>query len=93
MLTAIVLISADVDRIPEVAQAIADLDGVSEVYSVTGDTDLIAIVRVRNHDELAEVIADGVNKIPGITRTLTNLAFRTYSADDLDHAFDLGLGD
>ena len=93
MITTIVFVKADVARIPEVAEAIAALDGVSEVYSVTGDTDLIAIVRVRNHDELAEVIADGVNKIPGITRTLTNLAFRTYSADDLDHAFDLGLGD
>ncbi|NKX93181.1 Lrp/AsnC family transcriptional regulator [Sanguibacter hominis ATCC BAA-789] len=93
MITAFVMIDAIPAQIPEVAAAVTAIDGVSEVYSVTGDTDLIAIVRVRNHDELAEVIADGVNKIPGITRTLTNLAFRTYSADDLDHAFDLGLGD
>ena len=58
MLSAIVLISAEVDRIPEVAAAIAELKGVSEVYSVTGDVDLIAVVRVRHHDELADVIAD-----------------------------------
>ena len=93
MITAFVMIDAIPAQIPEVAAAVTAIDGVSEVYSVTGDTDLIAIVRVRNHDELAEVIADGVNKIPGITRTLTNLAFRTYSADDLDPAFDLGLDD
>ena len=93
MLTAFVMIDAIPAQIPEVAAAVTAIDGVSEVYSVTGDTDLIAIVRVRSNDDLAVVIADGINKVPGITRTLTNLAFRTYSADDLDHAFDLGLGD
>ena len=65
MITAIVLITADVDRIPEVAQEIADLDGVTEVYSVTGDADLIAMVRVREHEELADVIADRLNKVDG----------------------------
>ncbi|MDX6198663.1 MAG: hypothetical protein QOJ79_1814, partial [Actinomycetota bacterium] len=57
MITAIVNVNCAVDRIPEVAQAIADLDGVSEVYSVAGDVDLVAMVRVRQHDELHEVIA------------------------------------
>ena len=57
MISAIVLINAEVDRIPEVAQAIAELDGVSEVYSVAGDVDLIAMVRVRAHEDLADVIA------------------------------------
>lgn len=93
MLTAIVMIDATPAQISDVAFAVTAIKGVSEVYSVTGDTDLIAIVRVPNHDDLAAVIADGINKIPGILRTQTNLAFRTYSASDLDEAFSLGLGD
>ena len=84
MITAIVLISADVDRIPEVAQEIADIDGVTEVYSVAGDADLIAMVRVRAHEELADVIADRLNKTAGVTGTATHIAFRTYSSHDLD---------
>jgi DNA-binding Lrp family transcriptional regulator len=93
VISAIVLISAEVDRIPEVAAAIADLLGVSEVYSVTGDVDLIAIVRVRQHDELADVIADQLNKVSGVTGTETHIAFRTYSRHDLESAFSLGLDD
>lgn len=93
MISAIVLISAEVDRIPEVAAAIADLKGVSEVYSVTGDVDLIAIVRVRHHDELADVIADQLNKVSGVLGTQTHIAFRTYSKHDLEAAFSLGLDD
>ena len=91
MITAIVLISADVDRIPEVAQEIAELDGVSEVYSVAGDADLIAMVRVREHEQLHDVIADKLNKVPGVTATATHIAFRTYSRHDLEAAFSLGL--
>ena len=93
MISAIVLINAEVDRIPEVAQAIAELDGVSEVYSVTGDVDLIAMVRVRAHEELADVIADRLNKVDGVTGTSTHIAFRTYSRHDLEAAFSLGLDD
>ncbi len=91
MITAIVLITADVDRIPEVAQEIAAIEGVTEVYSVAGDADLIAIVRVRHHDELADVIADRLNKVVGVTGTNTHIAFRTYSSHDLEAAFSLGL--
>jgi DNA-binding Lrp family transcriptional regulator len=91
MITAIVLVNADVDKIPEVAQAIADLDGVTEVYSVTGDADLIAMVRVREHEELADVIADRLNKVPGVLSTSTHIAFRAYSSHDLEAAFSLGL--
>ena len=93
MISAIVLISAEVDRIPEVAAAIADLNGVSEVYSVTGDVDLIAIVRVRHHEQLADVIADQLNKVSGVLGTQTHIAFRTYSKHDLEAAFSLGLDD
>ena len=93
MISAIVLISAEVGRIPEVAAAIAELTGVSEVYSVTGDVDLIAIVRVRHHEELADVIADQLNKVSGVLGTQTHIAFRTYSKHDLEAAFSLGLDD
>ncbi|WP_421741221.1 Lrp/AsnC family transcriptional regulator [Cellulomonas sp.] len=93
MLTAIVLIDSDASRIPEVAAAIAELPGVSEVYSVTGEVDLIAMVRVREHDDLADVIADKVSKIEGVIRTQTYIAFRTYSQHDLEQAFALGLED
>jgi DNA-binding Lrp family transcriptional regulator len=91
VISAIVLINAEVDRIPEVAAAIADLKGVSEVYSVTGDVDLIAIVRVRHHEELADIIADQLNKVSGVQGTQTHIAFRTYSKHDLEAAFSLGL--
>ena len=93
MISAIVLISAEVDRIPEVAAAIAELKGVSEVYSVTGDVDLIAMVRVRRHEEFADVIADRLNKVSGVLLTQTHIAFRTYSKHDLEAAFSLGLDD
>ncbi|WP_068398653.1 Lrp/AsnC family transcriptional regulator [Kribbia dieselivorans] len=91
MITAIVLVSADVNRIPEVAQEVADIPGVTEVYSVAGDVDLIAMVRVRRHEELADVIADRINKVPGILDTSTHIAFRAYSQHDLEAAFALGI--
>ena len=93
MLTAIVLIDSDAARIPEVAAAIADITGVSEVYSVTGEVDLVAMVRVREHDDLADVIADKISKVDGVLRTQTYIAFRTYSQHDLEQAFSLGLED
>jgi DNA-binding Lrp family transcriptional regulator len=91
MITAIVFLKAEVARIPEVAEAVAGLDGVSEVYSVTGQIDLIAMVRVRKHEDVASVVADQVNKVPGVLETETHIAFRTYSSHDLEAAFSLGL--
>jgi len=67
------------------------LGGVSEVYSVTGEYDLIAMVRVREHEQLADVIPGGVNKVPGVSHTVTHVSFRTYSDLDLEAAFALGL--
>ena len=93
MITAIVFVKADVARIPEVADGIAALDGVSEVYSVTGAIDLIALVRVRRHDDVAIVVADRLNKVPGVLTTETHIAFRTYSSHDLEAAFSLGAED
>ncbi|XBH23107.1 Lrp/AsnC ligand binding domain-containing protein [Jonesiaceae bacterium BS-20] len=91
MPTAIVMIDTDQSQIPEVATEIAAVPGVAEVYSVTGEVDLIAIVRVANHEEFATVIADRINKIGGVERTRTYLAFREFSDSDLDAAFDIGL--
>lgn len=90
MITAIVFIKADVSQIPRVGQQIADLDGVSEVYSVTGKIDLIALVRVRTVDDVAQVVADRLNKVPGVRSTQTHIAFQTYSTLDLEAAFSLG---
>ena len=91
MITAIVFVKADVARIPEVAEQIAAIEGVSEVYSVTGQIDLIAMVRVREHEEVASVVADQINKVPGVLETETHIAFRTYSTHDLEAAFSIGL--
>lgn len=93
MITAIVSVITDAARIPEVAREIVDIEGVDTVYSVTGEVDLVAIVRVRRHEDLADVIADRVSKIDGVLDTSTNIAFRTYSSRDLDAAFDLGAED
>lgn len=93
MVTAIVHIKADVDRIPEVAQAIADIDGVSEVYSITGNFDLVALVRVAAYEEVAEVVPGRINKVPGVLETETHLAFRTYSKHDLEAAFAIGVAE
>ena len=93
MITAIVLIDCATDSIPEVAETLAGLPGVSEVYSVAGHVDLIAIVRVREFDQIAEVIAGRISKVPGVLNTESHLAFRAYSQHDLEATFTIGLGD
>lgn len=90
MITSIVMITCETDAIPEVAEVIAQSPGVSEVYSTAGDYDLIAIVRVREFDEVADAIAGGIAKVSGVRHTETHIAFRAYSRHDLDTAFSLG---
>lgn len=90
MITAIVFVKADVARIPDVAQHLADIDGVSEVYSVTGTIDLIALIRVRSIDDVATVVTEHVNTVPGVEGTETHVAFRAYSTLDLEAAFAIG---
>ena len=80
MITAIVFVQADVARIPEVAEQIAALDGVSEVYSVTGEIDLIAMVRVRHHEQIAEVVADRLNKA-GVTVIEARISHLAYAPE------------
>ena len=91
MITAIVLVHADAERIPETAQAIADLEGVSEVYSCAGDVDLVAMVRVREHEQLADAIAGHLSRVAGVHSTTTHIAFRSYSAGETASAFSVGL--
>jgi DNA-binding Lrp family transcriptional regulator len=90
MVNAVVLIQCEIDEIPEAAQAIADIDGISEVYSVAGEWDLVAIVRVMDHEALAKVIPGGVAKVEGVERTETLIAFQVYSKHDLEAMFSVG---
>ena len=90
VITAIVHIDCATDAIPEVAERLANLDGVSEVYSVAGHVDLIAVVRVREFEDIAKVIAGGISKAEGVVNTETFIAFQAYSRHDLDAAFALG---
>ena len=91
MITAIVMIAVESDQIPEVAEQIAGLEGVSEVYSVAGDVDLIAVVRVREFEAIADVIAGELSKVPGVVHTDTHIAFRAYSRHDLENTFSIGV--
>ncbi|MGZ4516870.1 MAG: Lrp/AsnC family transcriptional regulator [Mycobacteriaceae bacterium] len=93
MLTAIVLVHTAADRIPEAAQSIADLHGVTEVYSCAGDVDLIALLRVRDHEQIADIVTKHISKVDGVRRTATHIAFRSYSSLDTDSGFDVGQGD
>jgi DNA-binding Lrp family transcriptional regulator len=90
LITAIVLVHTLADRIPETAQAIADIEGVAEVYSCAGDVDLIAIVKVREHEQLADLIAGRISKVDGVQHTDTHIAFRSYSRADTEAAFSVG---
>ncbi|MDA3649242.1 Lrp/AsnC ligand binding domain-containing protein [Saccharopolyspora indica] len=91
MITAIVLIQTAADRLAEAAQEIADLDGVDEVYSCAGDVDLIAMLRVRRHEDLADIVPGRINKVAGVLDTDTHIAFRSYSRKDAEAAFSIGL--
>lgn len=90
MVTTVVLATCDIHKVPETAQAVADLDEVSEVYSVAGDYDLVIMVRVRNHDDLARVVTESIGRIEGINRTQTLVAFKVYSRHDVEALFSLG---
>ena len=90
MVSAIVLIKVNRGRVPEVAEALLELPEVSEAYSVTGDHDLVAIVRVKEYDQMAELVPAKIDRINGIERTTTLMAFRVYSRHDLEYMFSLG---
>lgn len=91
MVTAVVLIRAETDQVPELAATLAELEGVSEVFSVAGQYDLVALVRVRENEDLARVISEKMRKLHGIRSSETLIAFKVYSKRDIEAAFSLGL--
>ena len=92
MITTIVLIRAEPKSIPQCARHLAGIDGVSEVYSVSGDWDLVCIVRVAKYEDIAQIVTEKFPDVPGLVRTTTLTAFRAYSKADLEQAWDMGTG-
>ena len=91
VVTAFVMIKTSGRSASAVAQQIAEVEGVAEVYSVTGDHDLIAILHLPEYERLAEVVPDRIAMTEGVMHTTTIMAFRSYSKSDLDVAWDIGL--
>lgn len=91
MITAIVLIRTEIDAINETAQALLALPGVTEVYSVTGEWELVVMVRARQHEQIAEVVTGSIARTEGVTETHTMVAFRAYAEEDLERLWSIGL--
>ena len=91
MITTIVLIRAEPSSLRTTAQRLAEIDGVTDVYSVSGDWDLVAIVKVPEYDQIAHVVTEVFPMVPGLQRTQTLTAFRAYSRKDLQQAWDIGV--
>jgi DNA-binding Lrp family transcriptional regulator len=93
MLTAFILVESTREGLTHLGADLAAVEGVAEVYTVTGDWDFVAIVRVREHDDLAKVVTQHLTRLDGIERTQTMVAFQQFSAHDLEAMFGLGLED
>jgi DNA-binding Lrp family transcriptional regulator len=91
VITTIVLCRVQPALIPKAARALAGIDGVDEVYSVSGEWDLVAIVRVPEYEGIAKVVTEIFPTVPGLQRTQTLTAFRAYSKKDLQQAWDIGV--
>ena len=91
MVTAVVLIKATRQGIQELGPRLADVDGVAEVYTVTGEWDFVAIIRVRRHDEVARTVTQGLLALEGVERSNTMVAFQQFSSHDLEAMFGLGM--
>ena len=92
MVTAIALLNVERDKLNAIAERLADLAEISEVYSVSGNFDLVTIIRVKDNDDLAKLITERMARVEGITHTHTMLAFRAYSRHDLEGMFAVGQG-
>ena len=90
MTHAVVLIEAERDAIADLGGRLADVDGVAEAYSVTGEWDFVAILRVHEHEQLAEIVTTRLLRVPGVQRTQTMVAFEVFSRHDLDAMFSIG---
>jgi len=93
VLTAFILVKSSREGLTSLGPHLADIEGIAEVYTVTGEWDFIAIARVREHDELARVVTQRLTQLDGIQRTQTMVAFQQFSAHDLEAMFGLGLED
>jgi DNA-binding Lrp family transcriptional regulator len=91
MVNAIVLLKVRRDRINEVAQELVGIDGVTEVYSVAGQHDLVAILRAKDDEQFASIVTEGMLKVEGITASETLIAFRVLSRYDLERMFSVGM--
>lgn len=91
MVSALVLLNVERDKINSVAEKLTAIQGVTEVYSVAGKHDLVAIIRVKENDELASVVTEHIRKVEGIEKSETLIAFRVYSRYDLEMAFSIGM--
>jgi DNA-binding Lrp family transcriptional regulator len=91
MITTIVLVKAEPRLIPQCARKLAGIEGVTEVYSVSGEWDLVVLVRVPQYEDIAKIVTERFPEVPGLQRTTTLTAFRTYSKDDLEQAWDIGV--
>jgi DNA-binding Lrp family transcriptional regulator len=90
MTHAVVLIEAERDALQSLGGALAELDGVAEAYSVTGEWDFVVIVRVPRHDQLADIVTGSIGQLSGVSRTQTMVAFEVFSKHDLDAMFSIG---
>ncbi len=93
MVTAVILFTVAREHIKEVAEQLAAMPEVSDVFSVAGKFDLVAIVRVRANEDLADLVTDRMVRLTGIRETETLIAFRAYSRKDIEAGFSLGAGD
>ncbi|HZQ50513.1 MAG TPA: Lrp/AsnC ligand binding domain-containing protein [Candidatus Dormibacteraeota bacterium] len=93
MLTAFILVKSSRDALTTLGPALADVEGIAEVYTVTGEWDFVAIVRVREQEELAGVVTQRLTRLEGVERTQTMVAFQQFSAHDLEAMFGLGMED
>lgn len=91
MVTTLVLINVSHGKINEVAEKLAEMEGISEVYSVAGRYDLVALIRVKTNEQMADLVTNKMLKVEGIEKTETLIAFRAYSRHDLEAMFSLGL--
>jgi DNA-binding Lrp family transcriptional regulator len=91
MITTIVLVNAEPRLIPKAAAALAGIPGVTDVYSVSGEWDLVVIVKVKQYEDIAKIVTEQFPEVPGLVKTTTLTAFRAYSKADLEQAWDMGV--
>lgn len=91
MITTIVLVNAEPRLIPKAAAALAGIEGVTDVYSVSGEWDLVVIVKVKQYEDIARIVTERFPEVPGLVKTTTLTAFRAYSKADLEQAWDMGV--